>query len=158
MYWKYASPYIPSIINFYNNAQPLYIEKILFTLCQFQERRHHEVLSRNGIPASATSRRRENYSFSNSEIFASWFLLALDGLFLVPVFCFFLYMIKTIFIELYRRGTERSWILLRNWNAMSGDSAMWVLTHIQQGLVWNIFQLPIEGDENAIFTSVTQHG
>ena len=103
MYWKYASPYIPSIINFYNNAQPLYIEKILFTLCQFQERRHHEVLSRNGIPASATSRRRENYSFSNSEIFASWFLLALDGLFLVPVFCLFVHDEDNIYWTLQER-------------------------------------------------------
>ena len=105
MYWKYLPSHIPSTINFYNNAQPLYIEKILFTLCQFQERRHHDDLSRNGIPASATSRRRENSFFSNSEIFASFFLLAFDGFFGASFFVY-LYMIKTILLNFTGEGRK----------------------------------------------------
>ena len=69
-------------------AQPLYIGEILFTLCQFQERRHNEVLSRISIPASATSCRRAS---GNSDIFVSCFLLALDVLFVVPVLWVFVH-------------------------------------------------------------------
>ena len=95
MYWKYVSPYIPSTINFYNNAQPLYIEKILFTLCQFQERRHNEVLSRISTPASATSCRRASGN--------SCFLLGLDVSFVVLVLWVFVHDKDNIYWALQER-------------------------------------------------------
>ena len=96
---------------FKGNARPLYIDEILFTLCQFQERRHNEVLSRNGISASATTCR---WARGNSEVFVSCFLLALDVLFVVPVLWLFVHDKDNIYWTLQERdggfmNTSEKW-------------------------------------------------
>ena len=103
-------------------------------LSQFQDRSSHEGLPRSGTPPAASSCRRANF-WGNFEVFVSYLLFAPYVWFLVLVGCkpcVNLHMMYSRFIDLYRRGTEESWILPRNGNATSLDNVRWVSTHIQR--------------------------
>ena len=169
MYWKYLSPNIPSNIKLLSQwTTPLYWENI-FTLGQFQERRHHEVLPGSCIPASATSCRRANtFRWGNYEVFTSCFLWALSVSFLMQV-VWFLANDSLNFTgrgRQGRRGEGRKnhgyfWEMgmLRLWTMRGGFqhtfSRAWLKSSLQ--VAWIKVKIcvlmPVEGAENAIFTS-----
>ena len=127
MYWKYLSPHIPSTIKFLNALHNPYIlgkfSSLFVSFKREDTMRFFQELAFLLLPLLVAGQAVTLIFLCLASCYLLMFYLWCRS-------CGYLYMIKTIFIELYRRGTEDSWILLRSGNATSLDNVRWVSTHI----------------------------
>ena len=148
MYWKYLSQHIPSTIKFLKAMHDPYIlmkfSSLFVSFKREDTMRFFQEMAFLLLPLLV----------AGQEVTLKFLCLASCWLWMFYLWCRscgYLYMIKTIFIELYRRGTEDSWILLRSGNAMSLDNVRWVSTQIHQGLAWKLYLGCMNHGENLHF-------